>query len=319
MKEQFHHTLSPDVLHPLMERNDHQALWRFIVQYTLLLASAGIIIIGIEKGLSIYIIGFATLIFSTMTLSMFAIVHESGHNTAFKSRRLNHQVCWLACLPIFYVPTGFRELHFAHHRFTHIPGKDPEISFGGKPAPGVTTNWFMYLGFASGLPLLFYKVNMTVAASIGGPDLIWSKFMFYVRESKRAQMIREARLAMALYILILIGGYWLPGLWYLFAAQWFGHSILSFYTMAEHNGLNYEGSIVERTRTTKTSALIRWLVWNMPYHVEHHAYPAVPWHALDKLHQELSPELQFIGDGYLHFHGRVISSLLKGQAFKDIG
>jgi fatty acid desaturase len=28
----------------------------------------------------------------------------------------------------------------------------------------------------------------------------------------------------------------------------------------------------------------RWIYWNMNYHVEHHMFPMVPYHALPRLH-----------------------------------
>ena len=33
--------------------------------------------------------------------------------------------------------------------------------------------------------------------------------------------------------------------------------------------------------------VFRFLYWNMNYHVEHHMFPMVPYHALPKLHEEM--------------------------------
>ncbi len=57
----------------------------------------------------------------------------------------------------------------------------------------------------------------------------------------------------------------------------------------------------ENTRTTFTTALMRFLAWNMPYHVEHHVYPAVPFHQLPALHQLMKAELRETADGYAAF------------------
>ena len=35
--------------------------------------------------------------------------------------------------------------------------------------------------------------------------------------------------------------------------------------------------------------VLRFLYWNMNYHIEHHMFPMVPYHALPKLHEELKP------------------------------
>jgi fatty acid desaturase len=35
----------------------------------------------------------------------------------------------------------------------------------------------------------------------------------------------------------------------------------------------------------------RFLYWNMNYHVEHHMFPMVPYHALPKLHETIKHDL----------------------------
>jgi fatty acid desaturase len=57
----------------------------------------------------------------------------------------------------------------------------------------------------------------------------------------------------------------------------------------------------ENTRTTFTTALVRFLAWNMPYHVEHHVYPAVPFHNLPALHHLIRDELRVTAKGYAAF------------------
>ena len=170
MDEQFHDSshLNKDALRELVtSRSDGPALRRFGIQYALLLGSAVVVAIAptlmLPKGLMFA----AMFVYALMTMGMFAIVHESGHNTAFASRRLNRTVLWLAGAPIYYAPTGFREFHFAHHRYTHDPERDPEISLAGQRAPGLGSALHMYLGFLSGMPLMLYKIAMLIAAAIG--------------------------------------------------------------------------------------------------------------------------------------------------------
>ena len=38
------------------------------------------------------------------------------------------------------------------------------------------------------------------------------------------------------------------------------------------------------TRTTLTNAAVRLLMWNMPFHAEHHLYPSIPFHRLADAH-----------------------------------
>ena len=37
--------------------------------------------------------------------------------------------------------------------------------------------------------------------------------------------------------------------------------------------------------------IFRFIYWNMNYHVEHHMFPMVPYHALPKLHAVMGPDL----------------------------
>jgi fatty acid desaturase len=61
---------------------------------------------------------------------------------------------------------------------------------------------------------------------------------------------------------------------------------LRFYGLAEHHGRVASPLIYENTRTmTGTNAVYRKLAWNMPYHAQHHAWPAVPFYKLPEVHR----------------------------------
>jgi hypothetical protein len=61
-----------------------------------------------------------------------------------------------------------------------------------------------------------------------------------------------------------------------------GQGFLRPYLLAEHTACAFTRDCLENTRTTLTLWLVRLFAWNMPYHGEHHAYPAVPFHALPR-------------------------------------
>ncbi len=48
----------------------------------------------------------------------------------------------------------------------------------------------------------------------------------------------------------------------------------------------HEQDILLNTRTVRANPIMRWLLWNMPYHTAHHCYPMVPFHKLPALHDE---------------------------------
>ncbi len=62
--------------------------------------------------------------------------------------------------------------------------------------------------------------------------------------------------------------------------------------------------MVERTRSFDPGPVVRWLLWNMPYHAEHHAYPAIPFHALPELHRAMRSQLPHLTGGILGLYLR---------------
>ena len=105
-----------------------------------------------------------------------------------------------------------------------------------------------------------------------------------------------------------------PGFWGLLLGQLVGHCLLSSYLVMEHNGLPHEGDILDKTRSIKTNAFVRFLMWNMPYHAEHHAYPAVPFHALPALHEKIQDELKHKDENHAEFHLKTIKRLVGGKS-----
>jgi len=83
------------------------------------------------------------------------------------------------------------------------------------------------------------------------------------------------------------------------------------YLPAEHR-VRIHPRLLENTRTALTLPLVRLFAWNMPYHAEHHAYPAVPFHALPRLHAEVRGETANLEPGYLRATAKVYRSLFGG-------
>jgi fatty acid desaturase len=64
--------------------------------------------------------------------------------------------------------------------------------------------------------------------------------------------------------------------------------------------------MLRNARTTRTTGLLRRLAWNMPYHAEHHAHPALPFHALPKAHALLEARIAVQADGYVAVQREII-------------
>ena len=80
-----------------------------------------------------------------------------------------------------------------------------------------------------------------------------------------------------------------------------GQPALRLYLLAEHGDCPRVAYMFENTRTTFTNRAVRALAWNMSYHVEHHVYPAVPFHKLPVLRGLMKTELRVTVEGYAVF------------------
>jgi len=291
MDESFYRSeeISAEMLRGLMRRDNQPALVQFLVMYGLVIGTGVWAVLAWNT--SWWNIMLSQLGFGVMVCSTFACLHESAHGTAFASRRLNRIVALLAGLVHLYPSSLFRELHFTHHRHTHVPGLDPEITLGNRPAPSVLANLPVYLGWLTGFPLLMFKI---------------------VRQGMRMRIALESLLVLSFQLGLLVLAITVePGLYAIFVGQIVGHCLLAAYLAPEHNGLPHEGDILEKTRSMDTHRWVKLLMWNMPYHAEHHAFPAVPFHALPRLREQLESRLKHKTDGYSRFHFDVIRSQTK--------
>jgi len=64
-------------------------------------------------------------------------------------------------------------------------------------------------------------------------------------------------------------------------------------------------------RTVYLNPISRFIYWNMNYHVEHHMFPMVPYHALPALHEELKADLPKPYNGIIETYREIISTLLR--------
>lgn len=231
---------------------------------------------------------------------LFTLLHECVHETAFATPWLNRAVAAAAGFLVMVPATWFRYFHFAHHRHTHDPDNDPELM-----SPKPETVW-QYVKYLSGIPL-WIGMAKTILLNGARPNP-----EPYVPEKGRRKVHDEARLTLALYG-GLAGGSIALGtdalLWIWVIPALLGQPFLRAYLLAEHARCPHVANMLENTRTTFTTAIVRFVAWNMPYHAEHHAYPAVPFHRLPQFHEVVREHLRTTERGYGRFHRRFIEGL----------
>lgn len=212
--------------------------------------------------------------------------HECGHGTAFKTPWMNDAVYQIACFMIMRNPVTWRWSHTRHHTDTVIVGRDPEIAVMRPPdLLRVALNFF-------GLLDAWHAMVDMVRNAAG---IIGKEEATFIPESEQPKAIRVARIWLAIYLaviaLALYLGSWLPlmlvGLPRLYGA-W--HHVLT--GLLQHGGL--ADNVIDHrlnSRTVLMNPVSRFIYWNMNYHVEHHMFPMVPYHALPRLHEMIKHDL----------------------------
>jgi fatty acid desaturase len=231
---------------------------------------------------------------------LFTAMHECLHRTAFATARLNDRIAAALGFLLLLPPEWFRLFHFAHHRHTQDPARDPELA---SPKP---ETWPSFVWHLTGLPLWASLVRTLLTNAVGrNADP-------FVPAAARPQLAREARAMLAGYaalaaLSVAAGSAVL--LWAWVVPALLGQPVLRLYLLAEHGRCPQVADMFENSRTTVTARAVRWLAWNMPYHAEHHAMPAVPFHRLPELHALAEDALKTTERGYAGFAARYAGGL----------
>ncbi|MDM9385157.1 fatty acid desaturase [Chlorogloeopsis sp. ULAP01] len=243
----------------------------------------------------------ALVVYGFSFASMFAPMHECVHRTPFTNNRLNDAIAWCAGVLSFYNSTFYRYYHKWHHLYTRVPGKDPELT-DMKPS-----NLGRYLLIISGLPWWFGKIRGHFRAAFGQLD-----DCPFIPEKAQKEVICSTRWQLATYIVAIAISFTVNQPW--FVLYWLlplvvGQPILRFILLAEHTSCTLDANLLTNTRTTLTLWPVQFLMWNMPFHAEHHLYPSIPFHALPKAHQQLKAHFLHIELGYVKVNRDIVTKL----------
>lgn len=240
----------------------------------------------------------ASLAHGTLLVFLFTPLHESIHETAFRSPWLNRSVAAVAGFLLLLPPRYFRYFHFAHHRHTQDPDNDPELA---EPRPGDPWSYAWYL---SGLP--YWRSAFTAIFT----NALGRTLPNFVVGTARG-VVTEARIHIALWVLlaaasIAFGWTWPLKLW--IVPVLLGQPFLRAFLLAEHAACPVVSNMLENSRTTITGRLVRFLSWNMSFHAAHHAIPTVPFHRTQELTYLIAQHLAITSFGYVAAHREIRAS-----------
>ena len=211
--------------------------------------------------------------------------HECGHGTAFKSDWMNNALYEIASFMILRESTPWRWSHNRHHSDTIIVGRDPEIP---TPRPPDILAICMLFFNIRNYPRYFKHI---VLHSLGR---MTADEKTYIPESEFPKVFQRARIYVAIYATVIALSIYYRSLLPLFLVPLtllFGTWLGILFSFTNHAGLS-ENVLDHRlnSRTFYTNPVNRFLYWNMNYHVEHHMFPLVPYHALPKLHEAVKDD-----------------------------
>jgi MocE subfamily Rieske [2Fe-2S] domain protein len=232
--------------------------------------------------------------------------HESSHGTAFKTDWMNSALYELASFMVLRESVPFRWSHTRHHSDTIIVGRDPEITVQ-RPA----NLWIVFGNFFNIMAVRLYVTNVFLHC-IGRLTVVERT---YIPESEYDKVISKARIYALIYAAIIAfsiySGSILP-LMYVGLSSLYGAWLMPVYFYTQHAGLA-ENVLDHRLncRTVYMNAINRYLYWNMNYHIEHHMFPLVPYHALPKLHELIKADMPVPYNGLADAYREIIPTLLR--------
>ncbi len=232
--------------------------------------------------------------------------HESGHGTAFKTSWLNDVLYQVASFMNMKEPTFWRWSHARHHTDTIIVGRDREIA--AMRPPDVAKLVINVIG-------LHDAWHTAVSVGRHAAGRLTAEEKDFIPESERFRVYREARAWVAVYVLVVAAAIalhsFLP-LMYVGLPSLYGRWLAALFGLSQHAGLA-ENVLDHRlnARTIYMNPVFRFLYWNMNYHVEHHMFPMVPYHALPKLHAEVAHDLPTPYPSLLAAYREIVPTLLR--------
>ncbi len=232
--------------------------------------------------------------------------HESGHGTAFKTDWMNNALYEVASFMFMRESTVWRWSHTRHHSDTIIVGRDPEIAVPRPANPLSILKAF----FALRVYPKYFK-HILVHSS----GRMMSEERSFIPETEFSKIYRKARIYVTVYCSIIVLSLYyrsfLP-LMLVGFTNFFGSWLMVTYGLTQHAGLA-ENVLDHRLncRTVYMNPVNRFLYWNMNYHVEHHMYPLVPFHALPKLHEAIKDDCPVPYSSLLSAWREIVPAVLK--------
>ena len=292
-----------ETMRKLLERRDGPALRDTLLWFALILAfgCATYALWGTWWVLLVYI-PYSVLYASTSDSRW----HEAGHGTAFRTDWMNNALYEIASFMVMRESTVWRWSHTRHHSDTIIVGRDPEIAVPRPPNLRTLALGFFNLG---AYPTYFKKILLHCVGRMTPDERT------FIPESEFGKVFLRARIYVGIYAVVIglsIYSRSLMPLFFVGLANIFGSWLMVIYGLTQHAGLA-ENVLDHRLncRTVQMNPVNRYLYWNMNYHVEHHMFPLVPYHALPRLHALVKDDCPVPYSGLVEAWKEIVPAIIR--------
>ncbi len=305
--EWYHTPIPRKRMKELMQRSDQPAIRDILIHAAaLLIAGVGGFLTWGSWWSVPFFIAYGALYGSAMDSRW----HECGHRTAFRTKWMNDVVYEIASFMMLREPDVWRWSHTRHHTDTIIVGRDPEI---GVPRPPKL--WEIALSFL-GLPqakVYFKKVFLHASGQLTAEEKT------FIPESEWGRVCTTARIHLAIYaatIVLALATWSIMPLMFIGLPSLYGAWLYLTTGLTQHAGLA-EDVLDHRLncRTVYMNPVVRFLYWEMNYHVEHHMFPMVPYYNLKQLHEEMKDDTPVPYSGFWEAYQEIVPAII--QQYKD--
>ncbi|ANP56549.1 hypothetical protein AVL59_16410 [Streptomyces griseochromogenes] len=280
--------------------------WVFTLKFTLCaLLTAGGVAMALRPEWGWRVAG--VVLIGCMFAHAAELQHETLHNLAYRSRRLNTVTGVVLGLPMLISFAAYKATHMRHHRDLGTPMNREFFDYGDQYGLEERSKFGSFVDWAVRFTMVHHYALFVVnlGRSLLGRDFSGES----VRVSRRIR--RDHRLALALLLLLSALSWWLHSavvvwVWLLPLVLVAGpvHALIE---LPEH----YDCETLNRdpfanTRTIRSNRVLTWFTNSNNFHVEHHLMPNLPLERLPDLHAEVRGRIRYFNRGYLEYFGKLL-------------
>lgn len=218
--------------------------------------------------------------------------HEGTHDLISRNRGVNDFFTWFTLAFAGMSAEAHRCFHLDHHHHAHT-AEDPEYQFFERVVGGVPGWAYLFIPVFAQAGVNAYGLKRSMPAKV------------------RRRIVLELAGAAFFHAAMVVVLGWRRYLLFVFAPMVTGLYVASVLrSVTEHHDVT-EGSEWTNARSIVTHPLLEFFWSNVNYHLEHHLYPSVPYHALPELRRALARDYEANQSSVKKGYGRTALMLLR--------